>query len=104
MQQLEMLEKTDKLKCSDCKEIKDEEAFSLHRAFKRGRSYTCKDCQKAYKRQHYLKNKEDYSNKHKNRRRNSSKHKANAAVTYAIKTGKLTIHRYCQDRLRPPRS
>ena len=96
MQQLEMLETTDKLKCSDCLELKDVEAFSLRRTFKRGRSYNCKECQKVYKRHHYLKNKEDYANKEKNRRRSSSKYKANAAVFYAVKTGKL-VRQPCEE-------
>ena len=90
MQQLEMLETTDQLRCSVCGEIKDREQFSRASSLKRGRVYKCKDCQKAYKRQHYLKNKEDYTNKRRNRHYNSIKNKANSFVDYAIRKGKLT--------------
>lgn len=96
MKQLEMLETTDKLKCSVCLELKDEEAFALFAASKRGRVYKCKECSKVYKRQHYLKNKENYAAKKRSRQRNSSKHKSVSAVYHAIKAGKL-VRQPCEE-------
>jgi len=90
MEQLEMLEKTNDRKCAGCKEVKHEEFFNRQRAAKTGTQGYCKSCQKDRKRQHYLKNKEDYATKQRNRQKNSIKAKAANAANYAIRTGLLT--------------
>lgn len=56
----------------------------------------CKECSKVYKRQHYLKNKENYAAKKRSRQRNSSKHKSVSAVYHAIKAGKL-VRQPCEE-------
>jgi hypothetical protein len=89
MQQLEMLETTDELRCSVCEEIKPKTEFDKS-PYKRGWAYKCKSCQKDYKRWHYLKNKDDYRTKSKHRSLNSVKTKAVAQVNSAIAAGKLT--------------
>lgn len=90
MQQLEMLETTDERRCGSCKEVKHEDCFSRSRKTKTGSQSYCKDCQRVYKRQHYLKNKEDYITKVRQRAQNSQKAKAVGALNYAIRKGKLT--------------
>lgn len=96
MKQLEMLETTDKLKCSVCLELKEEQDFTINNAIKRGRAYKCRECQKVYKRQHYLKNKEDYAAKIHNRNKNSIKQKACGLANYAIKIGKI-VRQPCEE-------
>jgi len=91
MQQLEMLETTDKRRCSDCKEIKEKESFSLCR--KNGRQTTCKECHSRYNKEHYRKNKKVFKERTKNYSKNKAK--AKSAVSYAIKKGKL-IRQPCE--------
>lgn len=92
MQQLEMLETTDKRRCWDCKEIKEKEAFSLHPT--RGRHSECKECHSRYSKEYYQKNKQKYKDRAKKYSKNKTR--AVSAVTYAIKTGKL-IRQPCEE-------
>jgi len=104
MQQLEMLETTDKRKCSICKEVKEAEAFSLHKI--QGRQSQCKECRRkdyqenkerfnAACKKHYQENKEAYRKRSRSYAKNSVKAKAKAAANYAVKTGKL-IRQPCE--------
>ena len=90
MQQLEMLETTDELRCGSCKEVKHKDFFNNKKNRKTGRQCYCKDCQAVQKRKHYLKNAEDYKRKNKLRAQNSQKAKAAGALNYAVRVGKLT--------------
>ena len=86
MQQLEMLETTDKRRCSVCKEIKEKEAFALCRT--NGRQTTRKECHSRYNKEHYRKKKKVFKERDRNYSKN--KGKAKSAVGLAIKKGKLT--------------
>lgn len=93
MQQLEMLETTDKRRCSDCKQIKEKEAFSLHKT--QGRQSQCKECHSRYNKEHYRKNKHVFQERDRKYAKSSVKTKAVAAVAGAIKKGKL-IRQSCE--------
>lgn len=88
MQQLEMLETTDKRRCWDCKQIKEKEAFSLHKT--QGRQSQCKECHSRYNREHYRKNKNVFKERNRKYVKNSVKAQAASAVSYATKTGALS--------------
>jgi hypothetical protein len=103
MQQLEMLEKTDKRRCYICKEVKSKEDFYVRAEAKHGRQASCKPCQRQVNRKnrqenaelyaqtdrkYYQKNKQRY--KERDSRYSKNKTKAASAANYAIKKGKIT--------------
>ena len=94
MQQLEMLEALEKSKrlfCNICKETKPEECFSFSVSTgKRGRSYKCKECDKAKCKAFYFKNREHILEKARKTYRNSIKPQAKAKVRLAMEKGLLT--------------
>lgn len=75
MQQLEMLEKADELRCGSCKEVKHKDYFNKNKIRKTGRQFYCRACETVKKRNHYLKNSEEYKRKNKLRAQNSQKAK-----------------------------
>lgn len=91
MQQLEMLEPAELLRCATCKETKPEDCFSFDASTgKRGRAHRCKECEKARLRVFYLKNKETILEKGRKTYRNSIKPRAKAKVRQAMEKGLLT--------------
>ena len=105
MQQLEMLEPAELLRCSACKELKTEDSFYAQTQTKRGRSYNCKECQIIQSRDYYANNAEGYKKlrskyyknnieyfkeRDKRQSKDSIKVKAKTAVFGALKKGLLT--------------
>ena len=89
MQQLEMLETTDKRRCIACKEVKHKDFFAKQADRASGVHSKCKNCSRAYSREHYRRNKESYLKRGETYAKNSVKTKAKKAVHYALKIGKL---------------
>lgn len=54
-------------KCSTCKLELDFERFAANKSKKSGYNKVCKECQKKYKKQHYIDNQKDYIFKHRKR-------------------------------------
>jgi ribosomal protein S27AE len=89
MQQLEMLEPAELLRCTTCKETKPVDEFN--RDVSRGkrrhyRSNKCRSCEKAKNVEYYATNEEYRTRKLKRAKANNAHQK----VYYAIKKGKLT--------------
>lgn len=96
MQQFEMLEKTDELRCGSCKEVKHKDCFNKKKSRKTGRQCYCRACQTVQRRNHYINNVEDYKRKNKLRSQTSQKSKVAWAARYAITTGKL-VRQPCEE-------
>lgn len=90
MQQLEMLETTDELRCSRCRQVKHKTEFFHHKTRKTRRDNYCRDCRNLYVKSYYAANSEKYNrNNKKYRSNNAFKLKAHTAVTKAVRRGEL---------------
>ena len=89
MQQLEMLEPAELLRCTTCKETKPVDEFNRDASRGKRRHYRsnkCRSCEKAMNVEYYATNKEYRARKRKRAKANN----AHAKVFDAIKKGKLT--------------
>lgn len=55
-------------KCYRCKQEKEIECFSIHKSKKDGRNDYCKECNRAYNKEHYQRKRDTYLAKEKQRR------------------------------------
>lgn len=93
MKQLEMLEKTDELRCCTCKEIKPVHEFNRDASRGKRRQYRsdkCRICENTKRARYYLRNKTD-----RERNRKSMKARATSRVYFAKQKGQL-IKKPCE--------
>lgn len=90
MQQLEMLDKPDLLRCSICKEVKEACLFGTNRRTKTEKSCYCLECDRAKARTYYKNNRENVDKRIQRYRKSSIKNAVMQQANNAIRNGLIT--------------